>query len=59
MHNMDPGTNLLERGWVLIHSGGACGEKHQTGVSLPKVSLLGTSALEFGSVDVMVASLQL
>uniref|UniRef100_A0A8C4SWR2 Endonuclease/exonuclease/phosphatase domain-containing protein n=1 Tax=Erpetoichthys calabaricus TaxID=27687 RepID=A0A8C4SWR2_ERPCA len=58
MHGLDSGTNLLERGWTLYHSGVAPGERRRAGVGILIAPRLGACSLGFTPVDERVASLR-
>ena len=52
------GTSLLERGWILFHSGVATGERRRAGVAILIAPRLGACMLEFTPVDEREASLR-
>ena len=59
MHSLDSGTQLLERGWSLFHSGVARGERRRAGVGLLIAPQLSRHVLEFSPVNERVVSLRL
>ena len=59
MHSLGSGTQLLERGWTLFHSGVACGERRRAGVGLLIAPRLSRHVLEFTPVNERVVSLRL
>uniref|UniRef100_A0A671WJG1 Reverse transcriptase domain-containing protein n=1 Tax=Sparus aurata TaxID=8175 RepID=A0A671WJG1_SPAAU len=58
-HSMGSGTQLLERGWTLFHSGVARGERRRAGVGLLIAPQLSRHVLEFSPVNERVVSLRL
>uniref|UniRef100_A0A671UP04 Reverse transcriptase domain-containing protein n=1 Tax=Sparus aurata TaxID=8175 RepID=A0A671UP04_SPAAU len=58
-HSLGSGTQLLERGWTLFHSGVARGERRRAGVGLLIAPQLSRHVLEFSPVNERVVSLRL
>ena len=58
-HGLGSGTSLLERGWILFHSGVARGERHRAYVGILFTPQLCACTLGFTLVDKRVASLHL
>ena len=59
MHGLGSRTSLLERGWILFHSGVAHGERCRAGVGILIAPRLSACTLGFTPVDKRVASLRL
>uniref|UniRef100_A0A671VTV6 Reverse transcriptase domain-containing protein n=1 Tax=Sparus aurata TaxID=8175 RepID=A0A671VTV6_SPAAU len=58
-HSLGSGTQHLERGWTLFHSGVARGERRRAGVGLLIAPQLSRHVLEFSPVNERVVSLRL